>query len=154
MAKLNADDLSIINDFLSELGVGWEGVRKAGLWEGAAVFRDGLEKSIDAIPTTSANTYYFSQTKLPLSALRPAEKQGLKDGLVINHFERTGDGVSVTIGFGGYNSLGKPNALVARSYAKGSTIQKPTRFVARSFGENESKRLKAVKDKILSIKIK
>lgn len=125
MARFNSD-LEAINDFLSDLGDGWEGVAKAGLWEGAAVLKDRLRKAVDEIPTTKADTYYFSSTKLPLSALRPAEKQGLKDGLVINHFETTPDGVSVTVSFGGYNSLGKPNALVARSYAKGSTIQKPS----------------------------
>lgn len=152
MARLEAEEISLINDFLSELGMGWENVAKAGLWEGAAVLKEGLEREIDSLPTIS-DRYYFGRM-MPMPALRETEKRGLKEGLRIFRFQKTADGISATIGFAGYNANGKANRLIARSLAAGSTANKPNRFVAKAFKANESRRYKAVTDKIYSIKMK
>ena len=152
MAKFDASELDLINEFLAVLGSIWEGVAKAGLWEGARELKDGLEKEVDSLPTVKDRFYFKSE--LPLPALREVEKKGLKEGIRIMKMERTADGVSVSLTFSGYNDLGKPNILVARSLTKGTTIQKPNKFVKRAFKANEAKRIKAVINKIYSIKIK
>ena len=152
MAKLNADEISVINDFLANLGSNWEGVAKAGLFEGARVMKDGIEAEIDALPTVS-DRYYFGRM-IPLYALRESEKKGLKDGLRIFKMESTGNGVSASIGFAGYNSNNVANTLIANSIARGTSVQKPNNFVKRGFKRSEQKRIKAICDKIYSIPIK
>ena len=152
MAKLNADELAVLDDFLDSLGVMWEPVAKQGLYEGAAVMKDALLREVESLPTTSRDKF-VPTVGLPLSALRPKEKQGLIDGLGISKMRRDKDGISVSIAFDGYNELGKPNSLVARSLNKGTSVQKPNRFIRRTFKANENKRVKAIIDKINSIKI-
>lgn len=152
MAKLNAKELSAVDDFLDSLGVLWEPVAKQGLYEGAAVMKDALLQEVKDLPVMSKDRY-VPTVGLPLSALRPAEKQGLIDGLGISKMRRDKDGVSVSISFDGYNKLGKANSLVARSLNKGTSVQKPNRFIRRTFKANENKRVKAIIDKINSIKI-
>ena len=152
MAKLNAKELSAVDDFLDSLGVLWEPVAKQGLYEGAAVMKDALLQEVKDLPVMSKDRY-VPTVGLPLSALRPAEKQGLIDGLGISKMRRDKDGVSVSISFDGYNELGKANSLVARSLNKGTSVQKPNRFIRRTFKANENKRVKAIIDKINSIKI-
>lgn len=152
MAKLNADGLSVLDEFLDSLGVRWEPVAKQGLYEGAAVMKDALLREVESLPTTSRDKF-VPAVGLPLSALRPKEKQGLINGLGVSKMRRDGDGISVSIAFDGYNELGKANSLVARSLNKGTSVQKPNRFVSRAFKVNENKRVKAIVDKINSIKI-
>ena len=152
MAKLNADEIKGLEDFLSSLGSNWEGVAKAGLFEGARVMKDGIESEIDALPTVS-DRYYFGRM-IPLYALRESEKKGLKEGLRIFKFERTSNGVSASTSFAGYNKNKVANILIARSLARGTSVQKPNNFVKRGFKKSEQKRINAICDKIYSIKIK
>ena len=152
MAKLNADELSVLDEFLDSLGIRWEPVAKQGLYEGAAVMKDALLREVESLPVTSTDRYYFN-AELPLTALRPKEKEGLIKGLGISKMRRDTDGISVSIAFDGYNEIGKPNSLVARSLNKGTSVQKPNRFVRSTFKANENRRVKAIIDKINSIKI-
>ena len=152
MAQFDTDETKLIEKFLDEFGSNWEGVAKAGLWEGASVMKDGIEAEIDALPTVS-DRYYFGRM-IPLYALRESEKKGLKDGLRIFKMESTGNGVSVSIGFADYNDRKVANTLIARSLVKGTSVQKPNNFVKRGFKRSEQKRIKAICDKIYSIPIK
>lgn len=151
MAKMDAD-LSPIEDALKEIGASWEGVAKAGLWEGAREMKKALIAEIDSLPTLS-DRYYFGRM-IPMTGLRETEKKGLKEGVRIFKFERGSGNVSVGIGFRGYNDRGKPNVLIARSLVKGTSISKRNQFVAKAFRSGESKRKKAMIDKINSLKTK
>lgn len=152
MAKLDTSEIDVINDFLDQFGQSWENVRKAGLWEGRRILKDGLIKAIDELP--SVPDHYYNAVLLPLSGIRETEKKGLRDGVRIMKMERTNDGVSVSVSFAGYNENGKPNLMIRRSIVKGSTVVKPNKFVRRRFNENEQKRVRACLDKIYSIKLR
>ena len=152
MATLNVSELAVLDDFLDTLGIAWEPVAKQGLYEGAREMKEALVREIERLPVTKSDRYYF-KAELPLTALRPIEKEGLLEGVGISKMKRDKDGISVSIGFDGYNKNGTPNALVARSLAKGTSVQKPNRFVTRTFKAAENRRVKAIVDKINSIKI-
>lgn len=151
MASFNADEMKVIDDMLAELGAGWEGVAKRGLFEGAAVMKDGLLNEVLQLPALS-DRYYFGKM-IPMPALREEEKQGLIDGLRIYKMEKESNGVSVSIGFEGYNRRNKANTMIARALVKGTSLNKSDKFVQRAFKTNKQKRIKAISDKIYSIKI-
>lgn len=152
MAKLDTTEIDAINDFLSQFGTSWTNVAKAGLFEGARVFKDALIAEIDELPSIS-DRYYWGRM-IPMPALRDSEKEGLKNGVRIHKFEQTPNGVSVGISFAGYNANGDANIMIARSLERGTSVNRPSKFVKRAFNKSNQKRIKRVVDKIYSIKLK
>ena len=151
--KLDASVLEDVTDLLTVFGDSWRGIAKESLYEGRKVMREALSKEIDSLPTTVRDKYYPPYA-LPLKALRPAEKKGLKEGLRIFKMETGENGVSVSISFDGYNDLGRPNVLIARSLAKGSSVQQPNRYVSKAFNSAKSKSEKAIQDRVNAIVVK
>lgn len=152
MARIDAHEIEDITAMLATLGTKWEGTAKQGLYEGAKVLKEELDKEIDNLPYS--RTHYYPKAALPLHAIREIEKKALKDGLRIFKMERAKDGVSVTIGFVGYTDYhGKkiPNALVARSLTKGTSVQSRNNFVNRAYRRAKDRRTQAMTEKIYTV---
>lgn len=152
MARIDAHELEDITEMLTTLGTKWEGTAKQGLYEGAKVIKEELEREIDSLPSTK--TSYYPKSALPLHRLRDIEKKALKDGLRIFKMENEKDGVSVTIGFVGYTDYKSkriPNALIARSLVKGTSVQSKNNFVSRAFKRSKDKRNQAMTEKIFTV---
>lgn len=115
------------------------------IYEGAKVLADAIRTEINAIPNKSGSP--------PFTGLLESQKKGLQDGLGIANAE-TKDGFrNVKIGFNGYNELktkkypnGEPNALIARSLAKGTSWQKRNNFVQKACNKAKSKVESTMKD--------
>lgn len=152
MADFDTTEIEVIETFLSQFGASWENVAKAGLWDGRRILKDALIAEIDALPSIS-DRYYWGRM-IPMPALRDSEKEGLKNGVRIHKFERTPNGVSVGIGFADYNVNGDANTMIARSLERGTSVNRPSKFVKRAFNKSNQKRIKRVVDKIYSIKLK
>ena len=152
MARVDAHELEDITEMLSTLGTKWEGTAKQGLYEGAKVLKEEIEKEIDNLPSTK--TRYYPKAALPLHRLRDVEKKALKDGLRIFKMESVKDGVSVTIGFVGYTDYKNkkiPNRLFARSLVKGTSVQNKNAFMRRAFNRAKGRRTEAMTEKIYSV---
>lgn len=151
--KLDASGLEDMTELLAAFGQSWRPVAKESLYEGRKVMREELLRQIDALPVTGHDDYYPDFLR-PLRAIRPTEKKGLKEGLRIFKMESGDDGVSVSISFDGYNDWHRPNILIARSLAKGSSMQQPNRFVSRAFSNAKNKSEKAIQDRVTAIVVK
>ena len=138
MAKWKAVELEEITDMLSEFGDSWRAIAKEALYDGRKVMREALEREVDNIPTTAKDKYY-PDFLTPIRTIRPAEKEGLKQGIRIYKMKSDVDGVSVAVGFEGYNERGRPNSLIARSLVKGTSVVQPNRFVDRAFNSSIKK---------------
>ena len=152
MARIDAHELEDITEMLTALGASWEGTAKQGLYEGAKVLKEEIDNEIDSLPSTK--TRFYPKAALPLHSIRDVEKKALKDGLRIFKMESDKDGVSVTLGFVGYTEYkGKqiPNALIARSLTKGSTVQSKNNFVKRAFNRAKNRRTQAMTEKIYTV---
>lgn len=97
------------------------------VYEGAGIVADAVRANINALATS--NDFH--------EAVTPKQKEGLLDGLGISRMKDENGFINVKIGFNGYNGIrnkrypnGQPNALVARSLEKGTSVAPAQRFVA------------------------
>lgn len=97
------------------------------VYEGAGIVADAVRANINAL--TTSNDFH--------EAVTPKQKEGLLSGLGISRMKDENGFINVKVGFNGYNSIrnkrypnGQPNALVARSLEKGTSVAPAQRFVA------------------------
>lgn len=94
------------------------------IYEGANIVADEVMKNIRSLKT--------DDRPFPDEVLGPksVQKEGLIKGFGIAH-ARTDDGYrNVKLGFNGYNKLGQPNAMIARTFEGGNSFTKKQPFVA------------------------
>ena len=143
MAKIKVDGFDNfekqLNQSISEI----HNINKMGLYEGAKVIADEVNKMIDTIPDNCL--------------LNEREKDDLHNGLTISRHMDTDDGVETYISFAGYNQwvdgpsapTGDPIILIARSISKGSSMRKGKyKFMDKSKNNKRKVAEEAIKTKI------
>lgn len=121
-------------------------------YEGAAIVADEIKKNIEALPTDERPR----ATSGKLNGMKAIQKTGLIHGLGIAKHRIDNGYYNVKIGFDGYNKLGQPNAMIARTFEAGNSFTKKTPFVApaiRSTREIAEKKMQEVIDKRVTQKM-
>lgn len=145
MAKCKTIGIDDYIEGITKISTQIAAVQGRTIYEGAKVLADAIRSEINAIPNKSGSA--------PFTGLLESQKKGLQDGLGIANAE-TKDGLrNVKIGFEGYNELktkkypnGEPNALIARSIAKGTSWQKKNNFVQKACKKAKGKVESTMKD--------
>lgn len=130
-----------VQDFINDLTGKTEYAVKRGIYESANIFADKLNDIVGQLP----QDYGFVSDKVPrgkdrLHGLLSKDIEGLIEGLGISKMEKKNGKITISIGFNGYSDYktkthpqGRPNALVARSLAKGTAYLAPNNFVNKAF---------------------
>lgn len=115
------------------------------VYEGAKVVADEIRKDLQALPTDEKSQY-------PKTALLPAEKQGLLDGLGISTQKNENGYINSKIGEDGYNNhvtekypKGHPNAMIARALESGTSFMPRNPVFSRA-----TKRAKAAAEQAMA----
>ena len=118
------------------------------VYAGAKVVADEIRKDLEALPTEEK---FYN----PKTALLPAEKQGLLDGLGISAQKNENGYVNSKIGEDGYNDdvtekypRGHPNAMIARALEHGTSFMPRNPVFTRA-----TKRAKAAAEEAMAQEI-
>lgn len=134
--------LTLYDDQLSErlavVAAGVDGVLRRGVYEGAKVAADAVDKAIDTIPASTNVT----------KGLTGAQRKGLHEGLGIARMRSEGGKVHTRTGFSGYNAVGQPNVMLARSWEGGSSINEPTHFASRAIRNSKDRAVEAMREAV------
>lgn len=126
---------------------------KNTIYPGAGLIADETRKKIQSLPrldrqpremkpgkksgaeTQKSKTKHKSGKRLP-AGVTDLERKGLLEGLGLAEIRKDGDFINTKLGMDGYNDhktasypKGHPNALVARSLAKGTSYREPCPFI-------------------------
>lgn len=102
---------------------------------GGAIVADAIRGELDAVPTDE--TYAHGETKR--NGPRAIEKVGLQNSFGVAPVRDDNGYVNVKVGFDGYNKLGEPNPMIARSVVKGTSFMKPNNFVNKGVRKSREK---------------
>lgn len=122
MPKVEFPGLQEYTKQLEQLGREAPRICNQALFDGARILADAVQAEIDTIPK-----------------MDPRDRKGLHDGLGIARFWEQGGATLTKIGWEGYNSwrtrrwpMGKPNAMIARAWIRGTSWITPNRFTSRA----------------------
>lgn len=138
-----------LDEYLSKLGNLLNDAPKAvgeATYEGANIVANEIKKNIEALPTDERKGTATDKLK----GMKAVQKVGLLNSLGIAKHRVDNGYYNVKIGFDGYNKLGQPNAMVARTFEGGNSFTKKTPFVApavRATRELAEKKMQQVIDK-------
>lgn len=138
-----------LDEYLSKLGNLLNDAPKAvgeATYEGANIVANEIKKNIEALPTDERKGTAADKLK----GMKAVQKVGLLNSLGIAKHRVDNGYYNVKIGFDGYNKLGQPNAMVARTFEGGNSFTKKTPFVApavRATRELAEKKMQQVIDK-------
>ena len=128
MARLNVGNG--LSEYLAKLGnlslKSMEMCEKAAK-EGGKVVADAIRSELNALPVDDKHGDEEAKKRGP----RSIEKKGLQNSFGIAPVRDDNGYINVKVGFDGYNSLGKANAMIARSVVKGTSFMKPNNFVRK-----------------------
>lgn len=94
------------------------------IYEGADIVADEIMKNLKGLKTDDRP--FPEQVQGP----KTVQKEGLINSLGIASARTDGTYRNVKIGFDGYNKLGQPNAMIARTFEGGNSFTKKQPFVA------------------------
>ena len=134
-----------IDEYLSALGnleyTAEDTVKKA-IFRGAEVVADKIKENIRAMPTDDRAGKLEMRT-----GIMSVQKKGLENSFGIAKLQNDMGLFNVKLGFDGYNKLGQPNAMIARTFEGGNSFTRKTPFVApavrtmRSVAEQEMQKV-------------
>ena len=124
------------------------------VYEGASIVADAVKAGISSIPTESPGAW--GTPEKPLRGLNAKQKAGLHNSFGIAPLKDDGDGfLHVKLGFDGYNDIktkrwpkGQPNAMIARSVERGTSIMKETPFMKKAVAKARNRAREAMKRKV------
>ena len=142
MAKIQCDGLKDLEKQLKNNIKQIQNIEKLGVYEGAKVIADEVNKQIDSIPSQCL--------------LNGREREDLHKGLSVSKHQVDNDGISAYISFAGYNNWadgpspgGEPILLIARSVSKGSSLRKGKyKFVGKAVSAKKTQAQEACINKI------
>ena len=102
---------------------------------GGAVVADAIRTELDAVPTDETYSHGETMRKGP----RAIEKVGLQNSFGVAPVQNRNGYVNVKVGFDGYNKLGEPNPMIARSVVKGTSFMKKNDFVNKGVRKSREK---------------
>ena len=136
MAKWKFEGLNAYVTQLKTLENGAESAIKKAVYTGADIVANSIRAKINALPVE--RTPKASSGKL-LTGVTKLEKKGLLDGFGISTFQDDDGYINVKMGFHGYNQIktkkypkGQPNAMIARSVVRGTSVRIRIPFVANA----------------------
>ncbi len=98
------------------------------VYDGAAVVNKAVESALQSLPTDDS----YRASGSSRSGIRSIEKQGLINSYGIAKMQDDNGYLNVKLGFDGYNKLGKPNAMVARTVISGTSFLKKNDFMGNA----------------------
>ena len=119
-----------LNEYLSKLGnleFKSEDTCKKAAKAGGEIVADAIRSELNAVPTDETWSHGEVKRKGP----RAVEKVGLQNSMGIAPVRNDRGYINVKVGFDGYNKLGEPNPMIARSVVKGTSFMKPNNFVSK-----------------------
>lgn len=120
MARMSVTGTRELSAMLESLGKDSQEIAKRGLYQGAKIVADAVKANISGLPVTDD----YGTPSRPRDGIRAYEKDGLMAGMGVASHRAGGGKVDTSIGFHGYNSRGKPNAVIARSVERGTSFMK------------------------------
>lgn len=147
---MKTEGMEEISKMLTELGNKAQGVASLGLYDGAAVMREEIEKSARSIRTAPFQYAPPGQTRLP----SPEEKEIIVNaGVGIARFDKNGSEVDTSVGYSaqGYAPLKnklKPVPLIANAINSGTSFMRKQAFVRKAAKSGGSKASDAIREKI------
>ena len=134
------DNLHLFNRRLEACRDQAKRVAKCSLFDGAKVAADSLRTAVDGLNRVPDVVAINTLRKGGQSLISVSQKNGLRAGLGVAHMKEAGDRITVSIGFGGYNSVaggkyprGQPNRMIAGSCEGGSSKMIRQPFIRPTF---------------------
>ena len=113
---------------LSKLRKGSKEIIEKALMAGANLLADNLRAEMDGIPVDER---YVKEGQMR-DGIKQIQKQGLQDAFGITPI-KSKDGVyDVHLGWDGYNYIGQPNPMIARSVNSGTSFLRAYPFINRA----------------------
>lgn len=143
MAKIKFTGIEDYMKQINALNKNSDAIIKPAVYNGAAVVAKAFVEELNAIPV--AKDEDWGSERYPVFGLWKEQKQGLIDGFGISTMQNESGYINVKIGFDGYNDVkifkkypnGQPNAMVARSLAKGTSFSKKYPFAKRAIAKSK-----------------
>ena len=151
--ELKADGMTEISEALEKLEKNAAAAAAQGLYEGAGVMADEVNKSAAGIQTEPFKYAVRGDRRLP----SPEEKEiVLQAAAGIARFKKDGTEVDTSIGFrnAGYAELeGKtvPIPVIVNAINSGTSFMRKQPFIRKAASKGAPKAIKAMKDKIESV---
>jgi len=151
--EMKTEGMEEISRMLTELGEKAQSVAALGLFDGASVMRDELERGAGSIRTAPFQFAPPGQTRLP----SPEEKDIIVNaGVGIARFDKNGSEVDTSVGYSarGYAYLKdklKPVPLIANAINSGTSFMRKQAFVRKAVRSGGSKASDAIREKIESL---
>lgn len=144
MAKLTVGNG--LSEYIAELEkVGnVDGYLGTVVYEGASVVNESVENAIAALPVDDKSAAKGEKR----NGIRSIEKEGLVNGYGITKMRNENGYLNVKLGFDGYNKLGKPNALIARSVISGTSFLQKNDFMSKATRSSKAEAEEAMKLKL------
>ena len=111
---------------------------------GGDIVADAIKAELNGIPVDERH----AKDGEPKSGIKAVEKAGLQNSFGIAPCRNDNGYVNVKVGFDGYNKLGKPNPMIARSVVKGTSFLKPNNFVGRGVRKSREKAEKKMQETV------
>lgn len=144
MAKLTVGNG--LSEYIAELEkVGnVDGYLGTVVYEGASVVNESVENAIAALPVDDKSAAKGEKR----NGIRSIEKEGLVNGYGITKMRNENGYLNVKLGFDGYNKIGKPNALIARSVISGTSFLQKNDFMSKATRSSKAEAEEAMKLKL------
>lgn len=142
------DGMEEISEMLTRLEEDAPKAAAAGLYDGAGVMADELEKGVESIKTAP-----FKYTKFGQRLPSPEEKEAIRGAIGVAKFEKNGTEVNTSVGFGnsGYADVaGKQKAVaqIANAINSGTSFMAKQPFFRRAANAGAKKAEAAIKQAI------
>lgn len=150
--EMKFDGIEEVSKMLTDLGAAAEGVASQGLYEGAGIMADAMNRSAGAIKTAKFKwaSRRRGETRLP----SPEEKAIVTGaGAGIAKFEKSGSEVNTSVGFqnAGYAVLKNktvPVPVIVNAINSGTSFMKKQPFVRKAVTSATGKAVAAITEKI------
>ena len=139
-----ADGTGALRELLTKLGDQAEKAASKGLYEGAGIMADEVERQVGSISTAPFHYAVFI-TRPP----SPEEKAAIEGRVGIAKFEKDGSNVTTAVGYGnaGYADVAgrrKPVPQIANAINSGTSFMPKQPFFARAVNNGRSKSSAAI----------
>lgn len=136
MARMTVSGGAELSAMLEALGRDAEEIAKRGLYDGAGIIADAVRASADGIPVCQDNEW--GSESHPRAGIREYEKNDLIGAFGVAVHRNEGGKITTSVGFHGYNSRGKANALIAASVERGTSFMLASPFVKPAVSASRS----------------
>lgn len=124
----------------------------SAIYDGAKIVADAVQGGISSIPTVAPNSWATPSSPNP--GITAKQKAGLHNSFGIAKMQDNSGYLNVKLGFDGYNNVvtkrwpqGQPNAMIARSVERGTSLLQATPFIKASVSKARAACIKAMKEK-------